>query len=136
MLDFDDTTDESIDFVGVVPRSYNAGDLEVIVCWAATSATTGNVVWQAEFERHPIDDATFGTHDLDTDGFGTAQTTTAATASSAGQLVRSAISLAASDIDNAEPGESFRLRVSRVATDSSDTLVGDAELLTIEVREV
>ena len=136
VLDFDDATNESIDFVAVLPRAYAGSDLEVVVTWAATSATSGNVVWQAEFERHPIGDATHGTHDLDADDFGTAATSTAAAPSNSGELVRTAIGLTASAIDAAEAGETFRLRVSRLAANASDTMNGDGELVAVELREV
>lgn len=136
VLDFDDTADESIDFAGVLPRSYAGSDLEVVITWAATSATTGNVVWQAEFERHPVGDPTHGTHDLDTADFGTPATATAAAPTSAGELARTSVAIAASDVDDPAAGESFRLRISRLGTDSSDTLAGDVELVTIELREV
>ncbi|QDU54324.1 hypothetical protein [Aeoliella mucimassa] len=136
VLDFDDTAAESIDFVGLLPTTYTAGDFEAIVTWAATSATTGSVVWQAEFERHPIDDATFGTHDLDDDSFGTSSTVTTAVASAAGEIAQSTISLTASDADSPAAGETYRLRITRLASDASDTLTGDAELVAVELREV
>ena len=136
VLDFDDAADEAVDLLGVLPQGYAGSDLEIVVSWAATSATSGNVVWQAEFERHPIGDATHGTHDLDAGDFGTAGTVTAAAPTGSGELARSAISLSTSAIDAAEPGETFRLRITRLATNGSDTLTGDAELVAVEVREV
>lgn len=136
MLDFDDSTAESIDFCGVLPRGYAASDLEVIVTWAATSATSGEVVWQAEFERHHVGDATLGTHDLDADDFGTAATATDTAPGSAGELVRTTIALSAADADDPAAGETFRVRVTRVATSGADTMTGDAELLAVELREV
>lgn len=136
VLDFDDAVVESMDFVGVLPRGYAGRDLEIVVTWAATSATSGAVVWQAEFERHPIADPTHGTHDLDTNDFGTPATSTGTAAANSGELVRTSISLDASDADDPVAGESYRLRVSRVATSGSDTMTGDAELVTVELREV
>ncbi len=136
LLDFDDTANESIDFVAVLPRAYAGSDLEVVVTWAATLATSGSVVWQAEFERHPIGDATHGTHDLDADDFGTGATATGAAASSSGEIVRTPIAIASTAADSPQGGESFRLRVSRLATDASDTMIGDAELVAVELREV
>lgn len=136
VLDFDDTTDESTDLLGVLPRGYTGGNTEVVVTWAATSATSGDVVWQAEFERHAIGDATYGTHDLDADAFGTAVTSTGTAPANAGELVRTAISLAASSASDPQAGESFRLRLTRLASHSLDTMTGDAELVAIEVREV
>lgn len=136
VLDFDDTAAESIDFCSVLPQDYAGGNLRVVVTWAATSATTGDVVWQAEFERHHIDDSTLGTHDLDNDDFGAAATASTATSTSAGELMQTIIDLPATDADNPAAGESFRLRVSRVATSGSDTMTDDAELVAVELREV
>ena len=136
VLDFDDSSDESVDFLGILPRGYAGSNLEAVLTWAATSATSGNVVWQAEFERHPIGDATHGTHDLDADDFGTASTTTAAAPTGSGELVRTSINIAAADADDPAAGESYRLRITRLATDSSDTAAGDAELVAVELREV
>lgn len=136
VLDFDDTTAESVDFLGVLPRGYAASDLEVVVTWAATSATSGNVVWQAQLERHHIADATLGTHDLDADDFGTAATATSAASSTAGELAQAVVSVAAANADDPTSGESYRLRLTRLSTSGSDTMTGDAELLAVELREV
>lgn len=136
VLDFDDAAVESIDFVGVLPRGYAGRDFEIVVTWAATSATSGAVVWQVEFERHSIADPTNGTHDLDANDFGTPSTNTGATAASSGELVRTSISLEVSDASEPIAGESYRLRVSRAATSGSDTMTGDAELVAVELREV
>jgi hypothetical protein len=136
VLDFDDAAVESMDFVGVLPRGYAGCDFEIVVTWAATSATSGAVVWQAEFERHHVADPTHGMHDLDTSDFGTPSTSTATAPANSGELARTSISLAASDADDPVAGESYRLRVSRVATSGSDTMTGDAELVVVELREV
>ena len=136
VLDFDDTSDESIDFLGLVPLGYAGSDLEVVVTWSATSATTGDVFWQSSFERHPLGDATYGTFDLDSSAFGTLVDATATAPSSSGQIARTTLSLPALTAQLPEGGESFRLRLLRQATDVADTLAGDVELLTLELREV
>ena len=136
VLDFDDTVDESVDLLGILPRGYAGGDMEVVVSWTATFATTGSVVWQAEFERHPIGDTTHGTHDLDVNDFGTASTATVAAPANSGEVARTAVSLSTSATDSAEAGETFRLRLTRLATNGFDTMAGDAELVAVEVREV
>ncbi|WP_442483994.1 hypothetical protein [Aeoliella sp. SH292] len=136
VLDFDDAAVESMDFVGVLPRGYAGRDFELVITWAATSATSGAVVWQVEFERHPIADPTHGTHDLDTNGFGTPATSTATAPANSGELAQTTISLPANDADDPVAGESYRLRVSRVATSGLDTMTGDAELVAVELREV
>lgn len=131
VLDFDDTTGESAHFAALLPRQYGGGGLTVTLVWMATSATSGNVVWTAAFERH-ADDAT----DLDADHFAAPVSIVAGAASAAGEPRYTEMAF-----DDGEPmggllaGESFRLRIARDADHESDTLSGDAELLRVEIRE-
>lgn len=130
VLDFDDTTQEAAQFTAVLPRHYSGGGITVYAHWAATSATTGTIGWDVAFER--IGD---GSQDIDSDGYATAQTITAATVPGTSGLV--AITNVAvtngANIDSIAVGESFRLRIRRdVANDSA---TGDAELVAIELKE-
>ncbi len=46
-LDFDDAAaTESAVFSFVLPRNYGGSGITVYLHWAATTATTGNVIWQ------------------------------------------------------------------------------------------
>ena len=74
VLDFDDTTDESAVFGGVLPNNYASGGLTVTLVWMATSATSGGVSWDASIEAHPDD-----TFDIDADGFAAANNSGSAT---------------------------------------------------------
>lgn len=131
VLDFDDSTAESIFFEGVLPEQYSGNGLEVIIAWVATSATSGSVVWQASFERHE-DDAV----DLDSDSFAAANEATGATASASGEVQYTTITFNdGADMDSLAAGESFRLKIARDPADGSDDMVGDAELLRVEIRE-
>jgi len=130
VLDFDDSTDESALFSAVMPRHYSAGDLVVTIVWLATSATSGNVVWDAAFERHQ-DDVT----DLDSDSFAAAQSATDAAASASGEPQYTEVAFASDEIDGVAPGESFRLKVTRDADNAGDTMSGDAEMVAVEIRE-
>lgn len=131
VLDFDDSTDEYAYFPGVLPRNYASGGVTATVIWLATSATSGNVVWAVAWERHQ-DDAT----DLDADSFAADQTVTVACASASGEPSYDGIAFTdGAQMDSLAAGESFRLRIYRDADNASDTLVGDAELLRIEVQE-
>jgi hypothetical protein len=129
--DFDAATNESLDFELVLPRNYNGGGLTVTIIWSATTAASGVTRWLAAFERHQAD-----TTDIDTDSFATAQAVNATAPGTNG--ARSYDEIAFTDgaqIDSLAVGESFRLRVTRDATDAADTMVGDAELGRIEIRE-
>lgn len=131
ILQFNDTTDESIYFPGVMPRNYAGGGVTVRICWMATSATTNEVVWAVAWERHE-DDA----FDLDGDGFAAARTVTATAPSASGEVSYDDIAFTdGAQMDSVAAGESFRLHVYRDADDGDDDMVGDAELLRVEIRE-
>ena len=127
VLDFDDTTDESVTFTGVLPSHYGGGGIAAVLTWTATSdSDTGNQVgWSVDAERQPVG------FDLDSDDFATAAEAFQNVASASGELKRVTIPL--SGTSAFATGEPFRLRVKRLAT--SDTAVGDVELLTVELRE-
>lgn len=130
VLDFDDSTDETAFFSGIVPRHYSGEGMAIVLSWAATSATSGNVRWGVAFERHEQ-----ATDDLDSDSFATTKEVTAMTASTSGALKQSEIAFSSAEIDGLVAGEHFRLKVTRNADDASDTLVGDSELLAVEMKE-
>lgn len=134
VLAFSDAADQQTDFAGFFQGSYTGRDLVVAVLWAPESAAAGAVRWRAALERHPIADATHGTLNLDTDDFGVAVEVTS-TAGAAGDLVRAEITLTASGASSPQPGESFRLRLTRVASDAADTMAGAAQLFGVEVKE-
>lgn len=129
VLDFDDTTNESAVFSAVMPRHYAGGGVTVYVHWAAT-ATSGDVDWDAAFER--IGDQQ---QDIDVDSFAAAQSQNNNTVPATSGLV-DIISIAFTDgaqMDSIAVGEGFRLKVTRDA--ASDTAVGDAQLRFIEIKE-
>lgn len=131
ILDFDDSTDESAVFGGVLPSNYAGGGLTVTLVWMATSATTGDVVWNVDIERHE-DDA----FDIDSDGFVGANAATGTTASASGEQQYTSITFTdGADMDSLAAGESFRLKVTRDANNGSDNLSGDAELLRVIIKE-
>lgn len=130
VLDFDDTTQEAAIFTGVLPRNYAGGGITVYVHWAATSATTGTVGWDVSFERIGA-----GSQDIDSDGYASAQTVTAATVDATSGNVK-ITNVAISDganIDSIAVGESFRVRIRRDV--ANDNAVGDAELVAVELKE-
>lgn len=129
--DFDAAVAESLDFEGMLSRNYGGAGLTVALVWSATTATTGNVRWQAKFERHQAN-----VTDIDVDDFAAAQAATGAAPATNGARAYTEIAFTdGAQIDNLAYGESFRLRVTRVATDAADTMVGDAELARVEIRE-
>jgi hypothetical protein len=130
VLDFDPTTQEAAVFVAVLPRQYSGGGITVHVHWAASTAVVDTIGWDVAFER--VGD---GAQDLDADGYAAALTIPAATVPATSGLV-DITSVAATDgaqIDNIAVGETFRLRLRRDV--ANDTAAGDAELVTVELRE-
>ena len=125
VLDFDDATDESAVFVGIIPEGASLGSgLKIRLHWMATTATSGNVVWDVSLERM--------TTDLDSDSFDTIASGTAAANGTSGILTVTEITL--TTIDSVTAGDGYRLKVTRDANNASDTMTGDAELVVCEVR--
>lgn len=131
VLEFDTTTQEAAIWTGRMPQNYKGGNLKVFVRWAAATATTGTIGWDATFER--IDS---GTLDTDADSFATAQTITATTVpGSSGVTAETSVECVKGEAgtDNIAAGDLLRLRIRRDVT--NDTAAGDAQLLAVEVRE-
>jgi len=130
VLDFDDSVAEFAAFESVLSPDYAGGGLTVEIYWTATSATTGDVKWSVAFERQDI-----GT-DLDANSFAAYQTATTTTSATNGALVKTTITFTdGAQMDSLAAGEAFRVEVVRDATNAADTMVGDAELLRVVVRE-
>lgn len=125
VLDFDDTTEESAVFLGIIPEAASLGSgLIVKIHWTATSATSGDCRWGAQIQRN--------TTDLDSDSFDTATEGTSTTNGTSGIITVTSLTL--TNIDSVAAGDSFRLKIYRDVTDAADTMAGDAELVAVEVR--
>lgn len=129
--DFDASTPETLDFEALMPRNYDGGGLTIVLVWSATTAISGVTRWKASFERHQAD-----TTDIDSDSFAAAQTVDATAPATNGARSYDSIGFAdGAQIDDIAKGDSFRLRIERDAANAADTMVGDAELARIEIRE-
>lgn len=129
VLDFDEASTETAIFSGVLPRHYAGGGVTITITWMASTATSGNVIWETAFER--------GTTDLDSDSFATAVQGSAAGANgTSGIVTQTAIAHTnGAQMDSLAVGERFRLRLQRIGGNGSDTMSGDAEVLAVEIRE-
>jgi len=127
---FDDVTDEQIILHGYMPESYAAGNIDVSLQWAGDGVTTGDVVWNVEWER--VDTGL----DLDADSFATAQTATTTTSGTDGATVVTTITFTQAQADSVAAGERFRLRVTRDADNGSDTMAADAQVIGVWIEEV
>lgn len=130
-LDFDPTTNESAVFSSIMPQVYAANGVDVLIHYAMSSATAGDIDWDVAFER--IGDQQ---QDLDVDGFAAAQSTNNTTVPATSGLVDIVtVSFAdGAEMDSIEIGDSFRIKITRDA--GSDTAAGDAELVKVEIREI
>lgn len=132
VLEFDASTIESAFFSCVMPRAYASGGITCMLAWCADTAVTGSVVWGISIERCQDE-----TDDLDTDSFAAEQTaTSAAPTGSAGQIQYCSIAFTdGAQMDSVTAAERFRLKLRRVATDGSDDMAGDAQMVALEIRE-
>ena len=130
VLDFDASTAESAVFESVMPRSYGGGGLTVYIHYAMSSATSGDIDWDAAFER--IGDQQL---DIDSDSFATVNSvdTTTVPATSGNVDIVAITFTNGADMDSVAVGEAFRLKVTRDA--GNDSATGDAELLAVEIKE-
>jgi len=129
VLDFDDShpTGEVAIFVGVIPNdAILTSGITVRIVWTA-AATDGNCSWGVQWMRCNTD--------IDGDSFDVATKGIAATNVTSGIPNVTTITCASSAIDGLLAGETYRLKIYRDTGDVvNDTMVGDAELLTVEVR--
>jgi hypothetical protein len=128
ILQFDPTTNEGAQFIGIIPSgvNVNSGILAKIV-WMATSATTGDVAWSVEYEKMNTD--------LDADSFATPVASGVTTTNGTAGIP--AISLISSTAtDGLNDGDPFRVRLTRLASSTLDTMTGDAEFILLELQAV
>ena len=125
VLDFDTATEESAIFAGVIPEgAILTSGLLVRITWTATTATSGACRWGVQWMRLNTD--------IDADSYDTATEVTTTTNATSGITAVTVITCTA--IDGLTVGDAFRLRIYRDTTDAADTMAGDAEFLTVEVR--
>lgn len=131
VLDFDSSTKENAFFSTVLPRNYSGSGLTINIAWSATSATTGYTVWKTAIERNKDDDL-----DIDLDSFGPESYASGLANATNGKLTYSpSVHTDGSQMDGVLAGEMFRLKIAREPSHATDTMSGDAELVSIELRE-
>jgi len=128
VLGFGDSTNESAQFLSVLPSHYGGGQLVAIVTWTTTTATTNDAKLKVEVSQFAE-----GT-DLDVlPVVDDSDTLTLAAPTASGKTVFSqSLSLVAG---TAATGDQLLVGLTRLATDAGDTLVGDIEVVSVEIRE-
>jgi hypothetical protein len=131
ILNFDAATTES-GVWGFPPlRNYGGGSLSITLKSSMASATTGNVVITAAIEAETNSDS------ITADSFATAVSSGAvAVPGTNGLYFDVTITLSNSQIDGLTNGDFWRLKITRDATNSSDTATGDYQFIRGEIREV
>ncbi len=128
VLDFDDAVDEQAQFQTLVPSHYQGGSLIAIVTWTSSSAVTGNAKLRVELVRL----AAGANLDVPPAPSGSADLVVGAPVASGDLVVSTTASMAVSGLAS---GDILQVLVTRLATDAVDTMVGDIELIALELRE-
>ncbi|MCK5642779.1 MAG: hypothetical protein KAJ19_18365 [Gammaproteobacteria bacterium] len=130
VLNFDDTVEEGVIFVGTAPAGLSTRGLVVTIETLAATAVIGSVVWSASIERIEL-----AVTDTDSDAFGPAWTTEVAVAGTSGVTSKATVSFSIGEASGLLPGDPFRILIKRKVGDARDDLVGDAQVLRVFVEE-
>lgn len=114
---FDDSTDEYIEWFGLLPWNLGSMDIKYKIFWTSASAATNDVVWRLAGQRY--DDLADLTTTLPS------FVDVVDTATSATVLHLSPASAAVTLGGDSDFGLPVLLRVARYASDGADTLTGD-----------
>lgn len=130
VLDFDDTTNETMYFSAVMPQIYGNGNVVVYIYYCMESDNSNTVDWDVAFERMPEDGM-----DIDSDNFAAVNSAdNCSVPDVVGEIDVASISFTAgADMDSVIAGDAFRISLTRDA--SSDDASDDAEVLFVEIRE-
>ena len=129
VLDFDDATNEAAQFFALLPGLYGGGNLQATITWTTTSAAAGNGRLRLEVTLLAAGtnlDSLPAAHDTDD--------ITVGSPAASGDLVQS--NSAAIDAGSSAAGDQLLITLTRLADDIADTLTGDIEILTVEIKEV
>lgn len=127
---FNDTTAQSA-FWRFVALAYGSGNITCEVIWYADTSTTSahGVTWQVSLAAIT---AGTDTTNVETKAFATAQTGTTDLGSTDAQKLIST-SVAISNLDSVAAGDECWLKVTRLVSDGSDDLTGDAIISSIRL---
>lgn len=127
-LAFDAASDEAA-FWSFIATSYGSGNLTVRVFWYADTASSGDVVFEAQIAAIT---ANTDSQDIETDGLATANSATDTHLGTTGQRLHS-VDITVSNLDSIAAGDHVVLRLARDANNGSDTMTGDALVVKVVV---
>ena len=125
-LAFDATTDEAA-FWKFIAKDYASGNLTLDLFWYADTASSANVVWEAQISAITPDT---DTQDIETDGLATLNFVQDTHLGTTGQRLHKC-SITISNLDSIADGDFVTLRIARDAngTSATDDMTGDAILV-------
>jgi hypothetical protein len=127
-LAYDASADEAA-FWLLDASHYGSGNLTVELEWYADTASSGNVVWGAALAAYTPDaDNT----DIESKALATEQTVTDSHLGTTGQRLHRA-SITLSNTDSIAAKDATWIRIRRVGSNGSDTMTGDAILVSVHV---
>jgi hypothetical protein len=129
-LAFDATTDEAA-FWKFRASNYGSGNLTLKLLWYADTASSGNVVWEAQIASITPDT---DSQDVETDGLATLNYVQDTHLGTVGQRVH-LCTITVSNLDSIAADDLVFLRIARDAngTNATDDMTGDAILLLAEL---
>ena len=120
-LSFDAAADEAA-FWQFIATNYGSGNLTLEIYWYADTASTGNVIFDAQIAAITPDT---DSQDIETDALATVQSVTDSHLGTTGQRLHKA-TITISNLDSLASGDYVALRLNRDADNASDTMTGDA----------
>lgn len=129
-LAFDASTDEAA-FFHFIARNYGSGNLALALYWYADTATSGNVVWEAQLAAITPDT---DTQDVETKALATLNLVQDTHLGTTGQRLHKC-TITISNLDSLANGDHCTLRIARDAngTNATDDMTGDAILVGAEL---
>jgi hypothetical protein len=109
--------------------SYGSGNLTAKLQWYADTASAGDVIWGMAIACITADT---DSQDIETKAFATEQTVTDSHLGTTGQRLHTC-SITISNLDSIAADDRVDIKLRRVADDSSDTMTGDALLVSVEI---
>lgn len=119
--DFDQATNEYVQFAVRMPKSWNLGTLNAYFVWSSAISGTSAVVWG-------IQALAIGSGETMNTAFGSAVTVTQSQITGSNVLMQTAISSDITPAGSLGAGDLVTFQVYRDAVNASDTLAGDARL--------
>jgi len=129
-LAYDASTDEAA-FWRFIAKNYASGNVSVEIQWYADTASSGNVVWEAQLAAITPD---ADSQDVETDGLATLNYVQDTHLGTTGQRLHKC-TITISNLDSLADGDNVVLRIARDAngTNATDDMTGDAILVSVHV---